>query len=765
MVLQDIYASLSNGGKSLPEIDSRSIQGNCPKMVGRLLESAKQGNIDEETCRRLADGLQDVYEIKRLGDICRRAGHFRLAVQSYQKALSICGDEILRPVLQNNLGQAYARQGDLARAVFHYQKAASGFACAKDKSGLAHVQGNLGSAYRRSRDWDKAIEHCYRSLKIFEDTGDDLGTAQMTGSLGRIYADMGERELASRYFERSLRDFQRLGDKKSAAWVLDRLGRAASEGKDWDRALRYYHQSLSIFEDLGQRQSAGVVLSNQGRMYLEMGETVAACESLERAERLVPKNVHPAYQNALAGLGACYSILGRDAMQKARGGKPGDGLDHPEEQAASRYFAQASDRYLELASSLKDDLPELKFLAGFARSRSYLARLSADIRDEEASALAERALSALDGAVANCKDSHRDELESLRRTVSGMKEAWSLGLLGGDARRSGRAAGDAVEYLMGGARCSGDSGGHICDALRHLRAAVEAEQGEKDPAKRLLDAAASLRLAETSLMASNPDAGNRSAEGIGRAAGLLEGLANRESPSGASRSSIAQLDYGALRDALLPVGWALAVNALREIDDRFVVHTWDEDLNLVDGGGEPEVSSKIRIDRWEAESLLDSVLEGERPVLEVVLRPEEEEMAKSSVGEPALSDASLLVPVKAALARMSQGQILLRPQTLPLSKGETGGPIACKEDLEEAMEMISGEGEAGDFGGDFRPQGPAAQVTNSQAGEDRPDPEIARHREPLHVSPWSRSNAIVLFQALMLLVLLLLAVEAVLYLL
>jgi len=276
VVLQEIHESFFKGGDGLKKIDNCAIEGCCPKLVGKLLDGSRKGRIDERICRELSENLQDVYEVKRLGDICRRAGQPAIAADTYKRALSICDDSVLRPVLQNNLGQAHAIQGDLAKAEFYYKQAAEIFKTEGDQTGLAHVLGNLGSAYRQNGMWNSAIEHSYQSLKTFEEAGDDLGIAQMTGSIGRIYADMGENDLAARYFEKSLSDFQKLGDRKSAAWVLDRLGRIARERMDWDEALSYFQSSVSIFEEMGECSSLGVALSNLGRTFLQMNEPFAA---------------------------------------------------------------------------------------------------------------------------------------------------------------------------------------------------------------------------------------------------------------------------------------------------------------------------------------------------------------------------------------------------------------------------------------------------------------------------------------------------------
>ena len=586
VVLQEIYESFSKGGEGLQKIDAKKISGSCPDEVARLLDGSKKGRMDEDVCEKLSGSLTDAYEIKRLGDICRKAGLHLLAIKSYNRALALSRDPILRPVLLNNLGQAYARQGDLARSLIYYQKAASGFESAGDPGGMAHVLGNLGAAYRRQRDWENAIEYCYRSLKTFQEMGDHLGVAQMTGSLGRVYAEMGERELAARYFEKSLVDFQKLGDKKSAAWVLDRMGKIAGEKKDYDHALGYYNQSLSIFQEQGHSHSAGVVLSDLGRMYLGMGETAAACEALERAVRLIPRGMQPSYQNALSGLAAAYSATAKSYQAEAEDcNQKNDAAELVARANASKYFAQSSDRFLELASSLNEETPAIKAAAGIARSRSYLAKISAKTPDEEAMALSERALSALDLAGANCDEQTGAKIEGLKRTLSGLKEARSVGLLGSEPWRLAKAVSNACEYLMGGAAAPGEANGYICDALRNIGASIDAESGRKDPAEKLKATAAGLRRAESRFSAGERDLDKLSAAKINCAAKIIEGFVNSASEGGQAQSSAQprdRLNFKPEKDALLLISGILADNAFLEIDNTEKIYTWDDSLHPVE---------------------------------------------------------------------------------------------------------------------------------------------------------------------------------------
>jgi len=720
VVLQEIYASFSKGGDCLQKINNNAIEGSCSELISKLLESSRKDRIDEDVCRELSLKLRDVYEIKRLGDICRRAGLPGLAINAYNRALSLCSDPILRPVLQNNLGQANAYQGDLAKAAFYYQKSADCFAKEGDHIGLAHVLGNLGSAYRRSGNWDKAIEHCYRSLKTFEEKGDDLGIAQMTGSLGRIYADMGEKELAARYFERSLTDFQRLGDKRSAAWVLNRLGRIASQRKDWDKALSYFNSSLSLFAMQGESHSQGIVLSNLGRTYLQMEQATAAREPLERAVLLISRQIKPNYQNALYSLAKTYSTLAKNCLQE----EPGQVSSQQQRLEASRLFDQAADRYQELASTLMDGKAEIQVAAAIAKSRSYLVRLYGKVTDEEALILAEKAIASLDNAAANAKDSKKAEILGLQRIIAGIKEARSIGLLADEPLMLTRALTNASEYLMGGAQgwASEEAGSFLCQALKDINASVEVQRMGRDSTEKLQAAAAALRHAEKHFGASEKEGKEGGANRIAKAAEILE-----ESAANVS---------GQCQAALLLIAGAMASYSLCKIDDSNSILTWDESVKA-----EPNPRPIAKTDL---------------PVLEI---SEERFEAKDLI----LADG-WLVPIKAEVACKNSGQLLLPPkrQQFNAKKEMPLKPEDEERNKERNYEPIE---ELGNLDYDQRHHESLQEAGIEEEGpefsEAPPDPEIEKVAQE---SPFSRSKAIFLLKAMSALLVMLLATEAILYL-
>ena len=529
VVLQEIYASFSKGIGSLREIDINAIEGCCSDLVARLLEDSLKGRIEEEICRELSEKLTDVYELKRLGDICRRAGLARLATDAYKKAISLCIDPVLSPILKNNLGQAYADQEDMNRALSCYREAADIFSREGDRISLAHVLGNLGSAYRKVGDFSRAIEYAHRSLKIFEEDGDGPGVAQMTGSIGRIYADMGERELAARYFERSLADFQRLGDKRGAAWILSRLGGMARESGELERALGYIHSSISIWEEMGERANLGAVLADLGGTLLQMGQPSAARVPLERAVLLIPEHSLPNYQKALSRLARAYSSLAEESMREAIKVE-GSGLPSVEEKRreAARFFARSADRYQELADALPN--AEIRSRAALSRGRSYLARICEQMPDQEAMLLAEKATAALEIA-ASCSHGEKPGILTLQRITSGLWQARRTDQLAHDPQEMRAALSCSAKYLMqaAGSLFSGGAASHLRRALESLKSAIEAESPATEQEKRH-EAALSLRQA---IGLALPERGG--ADAISR---MMERAAERlEAPDGADAAN------------------------------------------------------------------------------------------------------------------------------------------------------------------------------------------------------------------------------------
>lgn len=604
VVLQEIFESYMRGGFSRP-IDPKSISGDCADLVAALLESFEDGQIDEEICVGLLNCLSDIYDIKRLGDICRLAGHLGIAARCYNKALSLTGDSHVRSVLLNNLGQVHARQGYLGRALHYYERATEGFSALGDVGSLAQVLGNMGSAYRTGQEYDKAIDSCRKSLEIFRSLDDHFGVAQMTGSLGRVYAETGEYDLALQQYEKSLADFEGLGDQRQVAWLLNRMGRVNAELKRWEEAIGYYNKSMEIFEGIGQDHNAGVVLSNLGRLYLERGDIREAADHLETSLDLIRKSMQPVRANAVSWLSAARSMEGRDLHQQALRQIAGEKEDQDASDIlyeASVSYRGAAECYAELARTEGVGLPGLETEAGIARFASAFVILEMETDALKAVKLAEDGIAALNSALSNSEEgSVTPSVEALRRSMMGMKETWRLTLTKDEPWKLKDVVSDATEHFtqailqIGPAsRSSKEACGHLLPAFKTLGRFISAKlKGES--AGDLSETMAYLKRAERAFELAAPDLGMISPFQIRKARLMVERL---QEISGGGRGQDAPL-LKTCRSALLLMGSVLTRTVMTEAVQLEVVRSWNESMNLIEERplGKPKIRTSIEADR------------------------------------------------------------------------------------------------------------------------------------------------------------------------
>lgn len=587
VVLQEIFESYMRGGFSRA-IDPKSISGDCANLVAALLESFEEGQIDEKICHKLLNCLSDIYDIKRLGDICRLAGHLGIAARCYNKALTLASDQHLRYVLLNNLGQVHARQGYLGRALHYYERAAEGFSSLGDVGSLAHVLGNMGSAYRSGQDYDKALENCRKSQEIFKNLDDEFGVAQMTGSLGRIYAETGDFDLSLQYYEKSLADFEGLGDQRQVAWLLNRMGRVNAEMNMVDVAIGYYNKSMEIFEGIGQNHNAGVVLSNLGRLYMDRGDYDLASDHLETSLDLIRKSMQPVRANAVSWLSAVRWIQARDLHQQALHQIVGEEADLDAgglfEEASANYVG-ASDCYIELARTPGVGLPNLEIEAGIARFASAFVILEMEAEPEKAVKLAEEGVSALNSALSNAEDdSERPCVEALRRSMMGIKETWRLALTKDEPWKLYDVVADATEHfsqailqLGSASRGCQEACGHLLPAFKTLGRFMTSKLKDESPTD-LSETMAYLKRAESAFELAAPDLGMVNPFQI-REARLMTKRLEEISKAGKAERGILLVTY---QRALLLMGRVLTRAALTQTAELETVRTWNESMNLIE---------------------------------------------------------------------------------------------------------------------------------------------------------------------------------------
>jgi len=171
--------------------------------------------------------------------------HWKSTVTLFEHALSVTADNYFA---HNNLGIAYARQGEMDKAISHYTKAL------QFKPYFPRAHNNLGNAYARQGRTEEAIAHFTLALQYKPDF------AGAHNNLGNVLAAQGKNKEAIFHFSRA----QQL--QPDFAEVSFNMGSVFARQGSMDDALAQFSRALELKPDFAEaHNSLGVILARKGR--------------------------------------------------------------------------------------------------------------------------------------------------------------------------------------------------------------------------------------------------------------------------------------------------------------------------------------------------------------------------------------------------------------------------------------------------------------------------------------------------------------------
>jgi hypothetical protein len=396
-----------------------------------------------------------------------------------------------------------------------------------------------------------------------------------------------------------------------------------------------------------------------------------------------------------------------------------------------------------------------------------MARITSDIPDDEAIALMERALAALDSAKVNSSEAKAASIKGLQESIAGMKEIRSMRLLDGEPWRLAKALNRATLHLSEGAKeVSSGARDNLGNALFHLSAGLKTKRSGKDPREMLMSAAMELCNAEKVL--SLNDEGKRSGEQmLTRAAEILTNQAGRGGESTGDeqneQATSSQLNFGAETDAIALIARAMVMESMEKLEEPGAIFTWDESMNLITGSSSGKVANVEKIEELQADPEPDPIPKNDLPVLEVSaerIKAKELILADGTLedSEVCVSDAEnpvngSLVPLRAAVVCSDRSYICLNPVgALSNVKSEKSAPEKRANRI-DAPEKETKDDSLEDLAENLKEDIFEKVEHIHSLDEDKPKREFSY-----------KDGAMLLLKALMVVVVLLLAIEAVLYL-
>jgi CHAT domain-containing protein/tetratricopeptide (TPR) repeat protein len=236
--------------------------------------------------RDAGDLDREAWTEMKIGRVGSEAGDPARAVKRWEHAstlLARCRPSAADAIVQNDLGVAYQRLGEVERARSACTRALASARRIGDRHEEVAAINTLGSLEQGAGEPWRAFLLLDEALAGWRELGDRGGEAATLTSLGRLYVVLGKLPEARRALDRAAASAHAAGDRRSEAGAATELGWLRFREGDAASARRELSHALDLWQAAGDRWGAGGALDRLGSLSRETGEPRRAIAEYGRA--------------------------------------------------------------------------------------------------------------------------------------------------------------------------------------------------------------------------------------------------------------------------------------------------------------------------------------------------------------------------------------------------------------------------------------------------------------------------------------------------
>lgn len=227
--------------------------------------------------------------LNNMGIVHHSRGDYSRALDFFLESLKISqkiNDKPVISALQTNIGSIYERSNDLEKALRYYEEGLVIKKEIEDLPGLAGLYNNIGIIYDRRKLFAEALENHTKALDIRTHIGDSIGVAASLTNIGEVYESMGKPSVALDYFKSALILKKKLGDKLGTAIGYQNLGNLYRLTGAFRLSMDYFEQALVLARQIGSRDQISKSLEALAYCHYKVGEYKQAYEFFAEYDRL-----------------------------------------------------------------------------------------------------------------------------------------------------------------------------------------------------------------------------------------------------------------------------------------------------------------------------------------------------------------------------------------------------------------------------------------------------------------------------------------------
>lgn len=313
----------------------------------RLDETEEAAHLFETALKDAQGPGERTRALEGLGHVAFRSGDPELAIELFEKALSLVDDDVgERPTLAESLARAYASLGQLARSIAILERCVDAYG--DDPVQYVRFAGLLGAALTDNGGFSEAERVLATALSRGREVMDPYTRARLYWSESRLRLEQGRSEEAARFAQKTLEILRTTEDNYAIAHVLQSLAQIYLDLGRPREALELLRDGRDLILAAGTPLEIAQYRVEEARALAALGEReAAAAQAMEVVNQLRGTQAVEAGRS-YALLGGIFADLGdfaraREVLELA--------VELLEQQAPSRYLVQA---YKRLATLLKE---------------------------------------------------------------------------------------------------------------------------------------------------------------------------------------------------------------------------------------------------------------------------------------------------------------------------------------------------------------------------------------------------------------------------
>ena len=274
----------TSGNPSAGALLEKGLQHDRAGMVDAALDCYRSALREAETTenrRQMAEAL------RRLGVLEHRSGDIPSARELCERSFEVArlaGEMTVAAEALNALGGFALESGEIDEAETLYGRALD--LVGADHQIRSHIQQNLGVLANIQGDLPKALAHYEGALQASQRAGDERAAAVSYHNLGMVSADMKRWPEAQRYFQESHDLAERVNDAHLRALCLLNRTEVLLAIRSFEDARHSVEEALTIFDRLNSTLDKADAYKMLGAVFRETGEPALAEARLRTAIEL-----------------------------------------------------------------------------------------------------------------------------------------------------------------------------------------------------------------------------------------------------------------------------------------------------------------------------------------------------------------------------------------------------------------------------------------------------------------------------------------------